>query len=91
MLKNIEQVKNALEDNVWTFAKSMARIPHEWSIKKKWKSAGLYEACFHYINKNGVTEYFYGRPYKYLYLGEYKYWTMTEDVNESYIINRAKI
>lgn len=90
MLKE-KQVQYVLESQEWIFAKTMANIPHSYTIKKKWDSSALYEACFHYINKHGIVEYFYGKPYKYLYLGNYKYWAMTDDVNVSGILNRVEV
>jgi hypothetical protein len=51
-----------------------------------------YVALFHTVQRNGVVERFGKRRYRYWYAGDgFKYWTMTTDVNQSRVINRAKV
>lgn len=82
----------ALENAQWTFAKTMANIPHWWTVRNQWESRVLFDMVVRYINENGVEERFYTRNFTYLYLGEYKYWTCDPSPNDGiYLINRAKI
>ena len=48
-------------------------------------------ALFHAVRQNGVNERWNGRTYRYWYVGGWKYWTMTTDVRQSHVINRAKV
>ena len=51
-----------------------------------------YVALFHTIRREGVDEKFGKARYRYWYPGDgFKYWTMTTDVKQSHVINRAKI
>jgi hypothetical protein len=49
-----------------------------------------YVRLFETIAKEGEVEKFKGRAYRYWHPGDgFKYWTMTTDVRQSRIINRA--
>lgn len=80
-------------ETTFTFAKSMANIPHSW-ICRKYYSDSVFLKAMHFINDNGYTEKFYSKEYIYYNIGEYKYWVMTDDKgfdDPTAIINRAKI
>lgn len=83
-------IETFLQEQTWTFAKSMPKIPHEYIVRIKVGNDELFSAAVKYIRENGVTEYFYKTPYIYLYLNGYKYWTMGLSPQETTIINRAK-
>ena len=75
----------------WTFAKTMADIPHWW-IKRSPVIEADYVELFHTIAREGVREKFRNDYYRYWYPGDgYKYWAMTTDIKQSLIINRAKV
>jgi len=57
-----------------------------WDVPKR-----DFEAFVIKIRNEGVVEYFGGRPYTYLYLDGYKYWTMGAPLEETIIINRAVV
>lgn len=70
----------------WTFAKSMPDIPHEYIVADHYpEKAKEINAFIAEIVKSGYTKKFYTKEYKYLEIGEYKYWVIEN------IINRAKI
>src|SRR6516164_1880492 len=49
-------------------------------------------ASFRAIRKFGRVEKWRGRPYRYWHPGDgYKYWAMTSEIRQSWIINRAKV
>jgi len=75
----------------FTFAKTMASIPHEWSEKNEWHSEKLFKDIVVYIRNNGVKEKFHKKEFTYLYLNGYKYWTMGNPLETTRIINRAKV
>jgi hypothetical protein len=75
----------------WRFAKTMSKIPHwytvsAWSTEDREKFMRLAEA----IRVDGYDENFCGRTYRYLNIGDFKYWTMDPVVQETTLINRAK-
>ncbi len=83
-VKNIDEF---IARQKWTFAKTMAEIPHEYIVRTNLSAADkkLYDQFGEYIKENGYTELFQSVPYCYFDVGEYKYWMM--DI----ILNRAKI
>ena len=87
----MEDVIKFIESNVWTFAKTMAYIPHEYAVLSKSGKREDYVKFAKFIQENGVTEYFGKRKYKYLYLDGYKYWSMDFPIERTDLINRAKI
>jgi len=78
----------------WTYAKTYAQIcPHEYIVKDKieqeyWDS---FAKVVSYIREEGFTANYKNRSGKYYILDEHYYWTMGEPVEETTIINRAKL
>ena len=76
----------------WTFAKTMPSAPHEYIVKSK---CSLSEEEFEYFvnmqRQYGVMEKWGKYNHPYLYIDDYKYWTMGAPVEETTVINRAKI
>ena len=83
--------KEFIESNQWTFAKSMADIPHWYIVKQKCTSQKSFEELVAYIRANGYPQKFYSKTFIYCNIGEYKYWTMGNPIEVTTIINRAKI
>ena len=69
--------------------------PHEYVIIKKDRQHDLLAAFCERIGRGeGVECWFFQQRRKYLFLGDYKYWTMTEcskiDLGaDDYVLNRA--
>ncbi len=69
--------------------------PHEYVVIKKDGQEELLSAfCARIERGEGVECTFFGYKRKYLFLGEHKYWTMTEcrDIDleaDDYVLNRA--
>tara|TARA_B100000768_G_C11252675_1_gene364838 strand:+ start:79 stop:357 length:279 start_codon:yes stop_codon:yes gene_type:complete len=77
----------------FTFAKTMANIPHSWICRKDYNDVKFLKAMS-FINDNGYSEKFYNKEYIYYNINEYKYWVMTDENgfdDPTAIINRAKI
>jgi hypothetical protein len=73
------------------FAKTLPEIPH-WYVKRTPENEQDYMALFDAIQKFGRVEKWRGRPYRYWHPGDgYKYWAMTSEIRQSWIINRAKV
>jgi integrase len=89
-MDNVMDSVNEFPTLKFRFAKTMAHIPHFYVVRSAENNAE-YEALFHRIAQEGVWEEWKdGRQYKYLSLGAYRYWTMTEDITQSKVINRAR-
>lgn len=84
-------IEKALESQKWTFAKTMAKIPHEWVHMKTWRANITMPQIARYIQDYGYTKKFYNKEYKYLNVGGYCYWTMDFPLSKTDLINRAKI
>ena len=75
----------------WTFAKTMPWCPHEYIVRGK---CPLTDEEFVYFidmqRRYGVKERWgkYNNPY--LYIEDYKYWTMGDTYDKTTVINRAK-
>ena len=80
-------------ETTFTFAKTMADIPHSWICRKDYEDI-MFLKAMSFINDNGYSEKFYDKEYTYYKIGKYKYWVMTDDIgfdDPNAIINRAKI
>ena len=76
----------------WTFAKTMPFAPHEYIVKDKCSlSTEEFEYFVNMQRQHGVKEQWgkYNNPY--LYIDDYKYWTMGAPIEETTVINRAKV
>ena len=76
----------------WTFAKTMAHIPHAYVVRGRTAPEDIYARLFEAILRWGRNMQF--GPYKnrYLFLGDgFKYWAMTSRAWESRIINRDSV
>jgi hypothetical protein len=71
----------------WTFAKTYTDAPHEYFIRQDYPE--VFASLAELIRKDGVKEQFTLRGktrwYKYLYLEDYKYWTIQN------VMNRCKV
>jgi hypothetical protein len=74
----------------WKFAKTMASIPHEYTVKD-WAPERLdlfYEAVT-FIREHGYKGKFFSKTYMYYDVDERQYWTMGAPLLETVLINRA--
>lgn len=76
----------------WTFAKTMPWAPHEYIVRGK---CTLTEEEFLYFidmqRKYGKAERWGKNINPYLYIDDYKYWTMAAPVEDTLVMNRAKV
>jgi hypothetical protein len=79
----------------WTFAKTMAHIPHEWSLRRHWPSDSDFVWVVLHMRRVGEVRRFGSARYTYYDLAEHMYWTMGCDAQSSdpktgtILINRA--
>jgi len=87
------KIKKFIDSADWIFAKTYAKTaPHEYAVRGKnqhLEDEFVYFVKF--IRKHGYKEKFWSRTYTYYDVGEYKYWTMGNPIDETTIINRAEL
>jgi hypothetical protein len=86
----VEEVVALLTSHPWTFAKTMPEQPHEYTVRRDW-DGDLFRAVVGYIQANGVPHRYGRSTYRYLVIGEHKYWTMHGSPYAQILINRAKL
>lgn len=76
----------------WTFAKTMPQYPHEYIVRGKCPLSNEEFEYFVWAQRTlGIYETWGAYRQPYLYIDGYKYWTMGAAVEETIIINRAKV
>ena len=90
--KEWEKLREMIVRCTWTFAKTMPWCPHEYIVRGK---CPLTEDEFLYfieMQRNyGKVERWGKYITPYLYIDSYKYWTMGAPVEETLVMNRAKV
>lgn len=89
------RVNKLLDNAIFKFAKSMPKIPHEYSHRDTWEVDSDFCDVVLFIRENGVKERFWKKEFTYYYYNGYKYWTMGNPVSytdrtKTFILNRAK-
>lgn len=91
---NLMDMTEFIEKQNWIFAKTYAqKAPHEYVVRGKINGTDEeFMAAVDFIQANGITMHFWNHPNKYVFLGDYYYWTMSGGENDpSIVINRALI
>ena len=86
-------IEKFIDSADWVFAKTYAKTaPHEYAVREKNKHLEDEFVYFvKYIREHGYQEMFWGKPYTCFNVGEHKYWTMGDLIEETTIINRAVV
>lgn len=85
-----QDLKDFIKNSQWTFASTMADIPH-WYIVRKTNNYELFVKLVKYIRLNGVCRRWFNRVGMYLDYEGHSYWTMGNPIAETTIINRKVI
>jgi hypothetical protein len=88
------EIRDLAAARTWTFAKTMAHIPHYWTRNEAtcFVPDASYVALFNAIHAHGVNQRFGKYTYRHLYPANgRKYWAMTSNVTYSNILNRARV
>lgn len=87
---NTPKIVSIIENAKWKFAKTYATFsPHEYIVKGEHCSVEDYLFLAASILQHGHIEQFMNKQRKYLHIGNYKYWLMTDKIEESKVLNRA--
>ncbi len=76
----------------WRFAKTMPDNPHWYTVRPRPPAPDDpgFESMVRLIRRDGRVRLWHGRPFTYLIVGEWDYWTMGEPIDETVIINRKR-
>jgi hypothetical protein len=74
----------------WRFAKTMLHMPHEYTVCGETPDDD-FEWFVRHVREHGYRARFGGRFYNYLEVDGWKYWTMGAPVQETTVINRARV
>ncbi len=91
---NDNQFRVFINSFTWTYAKTYAKIcPHEYIVKDKiderhWDN---FAEVVGYIREKGFIANYKSRSGAYYILDDHYYWTMGAPVEETTVINRAKL
>ena len=91
-LPNYDKLREMIARCQWTFAKSSPFAPHEYIVRDK---CPLTDEEFVYFMdmqlRFGVKERWGKYNHPYLYIDDYKYWTMGAPMKETKVMNRARV
>ena len=74
----------------WTFAKTMSKTPHEYTLRKDAKDESLFDRVVMHIREHGYRKTFNRREYIYFDIDGWQYWTMGSPLDQTILINRAE-
>ena len=83
------RLRRFVDEEKWTFAKTMPEWPHEYLVRDR-VDEELFEELIHHIRAHGADQRFYGRRHRYFEEAGKLYWTMGAPVEETVIINRCR-
>jgi hypothetical protein len=78
-----------VEQEKWTYAKTMPEWPHEYLVRDRVDKA-RFLAIVKHIRAHGFEGRFYTKPITYFAEDGMIYWTMGAPIEETTIINRCK-
>lgn len=86
------EILEFIKTSQWCFARSMRQCPHEYIVRKcRPDKEQVFECFVMVIRERGYDARFVDATYRYLEIDGWKYWTMGAALNETTIINRAKV
>lgn len=92
MIYDYEKLREFIKRCKWQWATSMIDVPHEYIHRDK---CALTRDEFYYFvsaqRENGVHERWGSYNFPYLYIDGYKYWTMGDPFETTWILNRQKV
>ena len=84
-----EDLGRFVNDERWTFAKTMPEWPHEYLVRER-VDESMFERVVNHIRANGYEGRFYQTKITYYEESGLVYWTMGAPLSETIIINRCQ-
>jgi len=85
-----QKLAYALTQQHFTFAKTMPKQPHHYTLRKHWQGEFSFDEIVQLLRDNSVERDYKGRTYRYFILNGFKYWTMGAPIKDTILINRAE-
>jgi hypothetical protein len=85
-----DEIRDFIAAHKWTFAKSMPKTPHEYTLRRNARDDAEFVAVVQEIRRRGEHRMFGRRNYIYLVLDGLEYWTMGYGIDQTILINRAR-
>lgn len=86
-----DDMRAFIADHEWVFAKTMPHIPHWYTLRRKARRDEDFVAFVQEIRFRGVPRQFGSRSFTYLDVDDWTYWTMGAPIEETILINRARL
>lgn len=90
----LDDIRAFIKKELWIFAMTYAKkAPHEYVVRGKIEGTDEeFMSVVNYIQKEGVTMYFWNHPNKYIFVDGYQYWVMRDSEDDpTTILNRCKV
>ena len=84
-----EELKAFVDEQTWTFAKTMPKWPHEYIVRER-VDEDLFVQLVQHIREYGYEGRFYSRKITYFDEDGMVYWTMGRPIKETTIVNRCR-
>ena len=84
-----QELRTFVDEQCWTFAKTMPEWPHEYIVRERVDQA-LFEELVSHIRAHGREGRFYARVITYYEEAGLTYWTMGAPLRETTIVNRCR-
>lgn len=89
---NYTRIREMISRCQWTFAKTMPWCPHEYIVRGKCPLKDEEFVYFVNMQRNYGKEERWGKNIlPYLYIDNYKYWTMGAPMEKTLVMNRARV
>lgn len=86
-----DDIRGFIDSSEWTFAKTMPRIPHWYTLRRKARRDEDFASFVQEIRFRGIVRQFGSKSFTYLDLDCWTYWTMGEPIEATTLINRARL
>lgn len=90
-VSDLAELRAFVDASTWTFAKTMAHIPHWYTVRRDAASDAQFEWFVMFIREHGYRERWGPYFHHYLDLDGWKYWTMGAELAVTVIINRTRL
>ena len=90
-LDAIARAQVMLEAAPWTFAKSMPKIPHHYTLLSACIDASEFLFTVRVLEANSYERPFWKKMYRYTDIGAFTYWHMDANAEACDLINRKAI